>query len=63
LPWKSWGTAHDTLNPEAFRATLRDPGGFGHIGSMIPAFSGSDVPWRAVCRPAFSTLEIGRVVQ
>ena len=32
---KSWGTAPNPLKRMAFRATLRDPDGFGHIGWMI----------------------------
>jgi hypothetical protein len=49
----------------AFRATLRDPDGFGHIGWMIRPV-GSSVPRRAVRPPGFSIaviLGIGRVVQ
>jgi hypothetical protein len=43
------------LNPlkrMAFRATLRDPDGFGHIGWMI-RLSGSSVPRRAFRPPGF----------
>jgi hypothetical protein len=36
----------------AFRATLRDPDGFGHIGWMI-RLSGSSVPRRAFRPPGF----------
>lgn len=35
---KSWGTSPNPLKRMAFRATLRDPDGFGHIGWMIRSF-------------------------
>lgn len=56
------GTASDPLNPEAIRATLRDPGSFGHIGRMIRLFG----VFGAVARvppPGLLILGIGRVVQ
>jgi len=37
----------------AFRATLRDPDGFGHIGWMI-RLSGSSMPRRPFRLPGFS---------
>jgi hypothetical protein len=52
------------LNPGAIRATLRDPGGFGHIGEMTGLFRVFE-PWR-VSPPGCSSavfLGIGRVVQ
>ncbi|MGY4628301.1 hypothetical protein ACVWY3_006057 [Bradyrhizobium sp. USDA 4486] len=54
------------LNPGAFRATLRDPEGFGHIGWMIrlSGIFGAEarVPPPGLLNAVFS-LGIGRVVQ
>jgi hypothetical protein len=65
LPVNRGELPRNPLKPMAFRATLRDPEGFGHIGWMIRLLG----VFGAVARPAARlfqrcvSLGIGRVVQ